>query len=58
MRRIEIHKDKAGEYRLRIVASNNKTVIWSEGYVTKQGAIYAAQWVKTWASSAPIQDLT
>ncbi|RJP46947.1 MAG: DUF1508 domain-containing protein [Armatimonadetes bacterium] len=58
MAKIEIHRDRAGEYRLRFVALNNKTVVWSEGYKTKQGAGYAAQWLKTWASSAIIYDLT
>lgn len=58
MVRIEIHKDQVGEFRLRIVAANNETVVWSEGYKTKQGAVFAAQWVKTWASSAAIHDLT
>ena len=58
MVKIEIRMDRVGEYRLRIVAANNETVVWSEGYKTKQGAIYAANWVKTWAASATIQDLT
>lgn len=57
MVKIEIHQDRAGEYRLRFVAANNETVVWSEGYKTKQGAMYAAQWVKSWAASAPIIDL-
>ena len=58
MVKIEIHRDRVGGYRLRFVAANNETVVWSEGYKTKQGSSYAAQWVKTWASSAPIIDLT
>lgn len=58
MVKIEIHQDRAGEYRVRFVAANNETVIWSEGYQTKQGAIYAAKWVKTYAASASIIDLT
>lgn len=58
MVKIEIHKDQIGEYRLRLVAANNETVVWSEGYKTRQGVNYAATWVKTWASSANIVDLT
>lgn len=58
MVKIEIHRDRAGEYRLRFVAANNQTVVWSEGYKTKQGANYAVQWVKTWAASATVIDLT
>jgi uncharacterized protein YegP (UPF0339 family) len=57
MAKIEIRLDRAGEYRLRFVATNGEPVVWSEGYKTKQGAYYAAQWVKTWASSAQIVDL-
>lgn len=58
MIRFEIYVDQAGEYRWRFVAANNETVCWSEGYRAKQSAINSANWVKHWASSAPIRDLT
>ncbi|MEK7571633.1 MAG: DUF1508 domain-containing protein [Patescibacteria group bacterium] len=58
MVRFNIFKDTAGEYRWQLVAANNEIVGWSEGYTTKQGAINSAQWVKTNAYSAPINDLT
>jgi len=58
MIRFEIFRDTAGEYRWRLVAANNETVGWSEGYTTRQGAINSANWVKTNARTAPIHDLT
>jgi uncharacterized protein len=58
MVRFEIYRDAAGEYRWRIVAANNETVAWSEGYTYKQGAINSANWVKTNAYTASIRDLT
>lgn len=58
MIRFEVYRDVAGGFRWRLVASNNRIVAWSESYESKQGAIDSAQWVKTWASSAPIHDLT
>ena len=57
MVRFEIYKDRAGEFRWRFVAANNREVCWSEGYSTKQGAIDSVYWVKSWASSAPVHDL-
>lgn len=58
MVRFEIYRDQEGEYRWRLVAANNETVAWSEGYTTRQGAIDSVQWTKRWAASAPIHDLT
>ena len=54
----EIYLDNAGEFRWRLVAANGEPVCWSEGYSTRQGAIDSVYWVKSWASSAPISDLT
>ncbi|MDD2823146.1 MAG: DUF1508 domain-containing protein [Candidatus Daviesbacteria bacterium] len=58
MVRFEILRNRTGEFWWRLVASNNQIVCWSEGYTTKQGAVDAINWVKSWASSAPIHDLT
>lgn len=58
MTRFQIYRDRAGEYRWRLQASNNETVAVSEGYTSKQSAIRSAQMVKIWASSATIEDLT
>ena len=58
MVRFQIYRDQVGEYRWRLVAANNRYVCWSEGYSTKQGAIDSVYWVKKWAASAPVNDLT
>lgn len=58
MVRFQVYKDSAGEYRWQLVASNNEIVAWSEGYTTKQAAINSAHWVKLYAPTAPIHDLT
>ncbi|MFA5069953.1 MAG: DUF1508 domain-containing protein [Patescibacteria group bacterium] len=56
--RFEIYRDNANEYRWRLVAANNEFVAWSEGYSSKQNAIDSVQWIKRWAASVPIHDLT
>lgn len=58
MVRFQIYKDTAGGYRWRFVAANNEIVGWSEAYTSKQGAINSANWVKSNALLAPINDLT
>ena len=37
--RFEIYRDRAGEYRFRLLARNGKIVAASEGYVTHQGCL-------------------
>jgi len=56
--RFVIYKDRAGEYRWRLIAGNNEIVANSEGYILKQVAIRSAQRVKLWASLARIVDVT
>ena len=34
----EIYKDKSGEFRARLVASNGEKICWTEGYTSKQSA--------------------
>lgn len=58
MQRFEIYRNQAGDYQWRFVASNNEIVCWGEGYTTKQGALNSINWVKYWADSADIKDLT
>lgn len=58
MIRFEIRLNRVGQYYWHLVATNYQIVCWSEGYLTKQAAIDSANWVKRWASSAPIHDLT
>lgn len=58
MVRFEIYKDQAGLFRWRLIAANGEIVCWGESYTTKQGALNSLNWVKRWAASAPIRDLT
>lgn len=53
-----IYRDRAGEYRWRLVAGNGEIVAVSEGYTAKQSAIWSAKRVKIWASMAQIVDAT
>lgn len=36
--KFEVYKDKAGEFRFRLKASNGQTILTSEGYKGKSGA--------------------
>ncbi|MEJ2602718.1 MAG: YegP family protein [Gammaproteobacteria bacterium] len=40
--KFEIYKDKKGEYRFRLVASNGEIVLASEGYKSKASAMNGA----------------
>lgn len=37
--KFEVYKDKAGEFRFRLKASNGQTVLTSEGYSSKKSAM-------------------
>lgn len=51
-----VYKDSRGEFRWRLKANNHEIVATGEGYIQKQSAINAVNWVKTNAVYAPIQD--
>ncbi len=55
----ELYKDKAGEFRWRLVHQNGQIIADSgEGYTTKANAINGIESVKENAPIAPIKDLT
>ncbi len=55
----KIYKDSKKEYRWRFRAANNKIIADSgEGYVSWQGAKDGVDFVKKYAASAEIKDLT
>jgi uncharacterized protein len=58
MTKFELFKDRAGQYRWRLVARNGEIVATSEAYVSKSNAERSAQLVKALASSAQIVDAT
>ncbi len=44
--RFEVYTDRAGEFRFRLKASNGQTVLASEGYKSKSGAMNGTESVK------------
>ncbi|MFW5885316.1 MAG: YegP family protein [Patescibacteria group bacterium] len=54
MSKFEIFRDRAGEYRWRLIAGNGQIVAASEGYTTKYSARRSADNVKALASIAII----
>ncbi|HEX5332380.1 MAG TPA: DUF1508 domain-containing protein [Cellulomonas sp.] len=53
-----IYKDKAGEFRFRIVATNGNVLAASEGYKAKASAQGAIDRIKSDASGATVVDET
>ena len=55
--KFEIYKDKKGEFRWRLVASNGQSIASSgEGYKTKESAKAGIESVKKNAPTAPIEE--
>jgi uncharacterized protein len=58
MYKFEVYKDKGGQYRWRLVASNGKSIAESgEGYVEKQACLDGIASVKKHAADATIVEL-
>lgn len=56
--KFEINKDKAGEYRFNLVATNGEIIAVSQGYNAKEGAMKGIESVKKNAPEAVIEDNT
>ncbi|RJO60483.1 MAG: DUF1508 domain-containing protein [Dehalococcoidia bacterium] len=54
--KFEIYKDKAGEFRFKLVVGNGQTIAVSEGYTSKDGAMKGIASVKQNAPSATVED--
>ena len=54
--RFEIYKDKGGEFRFRIVATNGNVLASSEGYSAKTSAQAAIDRIKADAAGAAVVD--
>ena len=54
--RFEIYKDKGGEFRFRIVATNGNVLASSEGYAAKASAQGAVDRIKSDAAAAAVVD--
>ena len=50
--KFELYKDKKGEYRWKLVASNGQTIAVGEGYTTKESAKNGIESVKKNAPTA------
>ena len=51
-----IYKDKAGQFRFRLVATNGNILASSEGYATKASAKSAIDRIKSDAAKADVVD--
>ena len=56
--KFEINKDKAGEYRFNLVATNGEIIAVSQGYDAKHSALEGIESVKKNAPEAEIEDNT
>ena len=56
--KFEITKDKKGEFRFSLKATNGQVIAVSEGYTTKDGCINGIESVKKNAASADTVDLS
>jgi len=54
--KFEIYKDKAGEFRFRIRATNGNILASSEGYKAKASAQNTIDRIKSDAATAPVVD--
>ena len=56
--KFEIYKDKKGEFRFRLKATNGETIATGEGYKAKTGALAGIRSIQKNAPTAPIEDTT
>jgi len=56
--KFEVYKDKKGEFRFRLKASNGETIATGESYPSKPGVMKGIKSIQKNAPEAPIVDLT
>jgi len=56
--KFEIYKDKSGEFRFRLKASNGQVVASGQGYDSKAGVLKGVEAVKRAADGAALVDQT
>ena len=54
--KFEVYRDKAGEFRFRLKATNGQIVAVGEGYAAKAGCLNGIESVKKNAPEAPIEE--
>ena len=56
--KFEVYKDKKGEFRFRLKATNGETIATGEGYPAKTGVMKGIKSIQKNAPEASIVDLT
>ena len=54
--KFEIYKDKKGEYRFRLKATNGENILGSEGYAQKSGCLNGIESVRKDADSPTVKE--
>ena len=55
--KFELYKDKKGEFRWKLIATNGQTIAVGEGYTTKESAKNGIESVKKNASAAAVVEV-
>jgi uncharacterized protein YegP (UPF0339 family) len=58
MAKFEVYKDKTGEFRFRLKASNGQVIATGESYKTKAGVLNGIDSIKRNAADAAIIDFS
>lgn len=56
--KFEVYKDKAGEFRWKLIASNSQEIASGQGYKSKESCMEGIKSVKANAPTADIVDKT
>ncbi|SHI91412.1 hypothetical protein SAMN02745751_01315 [Dethiosulfatibacter aminovorans DSM 17477] len=55
--KFEVYRDKAGEFRFRLKASNGQVIASGQGYKTKESCLHGIESVRKNAADAKIVEL-
>jgi len=55
--KFEVYKDKAGEFRFRLKASNGQVIASGQGYKTRESCLHGIESVRKNATNATIVEL-
>lgn len=56
--KFQVYVDKAGKYRIRLLAANGQIIASGQGYASKATALAGIESIKTNAPAATVEDLT
>ena len=57
MAKFEVYKDKAGEFRFRLKATNGQVIATGEAYTTKAACLNGIESIKKNAADAEIEEI-